>query len=126
MNILAPIIASFTGLILGTLWYSVLFAKQWQKLAGVTDAQMSKGMAKRALGSYILTLVMAFNLAAFMGPNSTPAFGLFAGFAAGFGWVAMAFGTNYLFEQKPLKLFLINGGYNVLLLTIMGFVISLF
>lgn len=126
INFLAAFIASFTGLILGFLWYSVLFAKPWQKLASVTDAQMQKGMGKRALGSYLLTLVMALNLAAFIGPAQTASFGLFAGLAAGLGWVAMAFGTNYLFEHRPLKLYFINAGYNILLLSIMGLIIGWF
>jgi len=122
----AAFVASLTGLILGYLWYSVLFAKSWQKLAGVSDSQMNTGMAKRALGSYLLTLVMALNLAAFIGPGQPPSFGLFAGFAAGFGWVAMSFGTNYLFEHRPLKLYLINAGYNIILLSLMGLIIGIF
>lgn len=128
MNIdfLAAFIASFSGLILGFLWYSVLFAKPWQRLAGVTDAQMQKGMPKRALVSYFLTLIMALTLAAFIGTEQTASFGLFAGLAAGLGWVAMAFGTNYLFEHRPFKLYLINAGYNIVLLTIMGLIIGIF
>ncbi len=126
INFLAAFVASFTGLILGYLWYSVLFAKQWQKLAGVSDAQMNKGMPKRAALSFLLTFVMAINLAAFIGNESDAAFGFFAGFAAGFGWVALSFGINYVFEHKPLKLLLINAGYFTVLLSIMGLIIGLF
>ncbi len=126
INLLSIFLASFTSLILGFLWYSVLFAKAWQKLSGVTNAQLETGMLKRAVGSYLLSLIMAINLAFFIGPNETSTFGLFAGFAAGFGWVAMAFGSNYLFEHRPMKLYLINAGYNILLLSIMGYIIGLF
>ncbi len=126
INLLSVFLASFTSLILGFLWYSVLFAKAWQKLSGVTNAQLETGMLKRAVGSYLLSLIMAINLAFFIGPNETSTFGLFAGFAAGFGWVAMAFGSNYLFEHRPMKLYLINAGYNILLLSIMGYIIGLF
>lgn len=125
INFLAAFIASFTGLILGYLWYSMLFAKSWQKLSGVTDAQMNSGVLKRIIGSYLLTLVMALNLAAFIGQQDAM-FGLFAGFAAGFGWVAMSFGNNYLFEHRPFKLFLINAGYNTILFSIMGLIIGFF
>ena len=126
INFLAAVVASFTGLILGYLWYSVFFAKSWQKLSGVSESQMNNGMPKRALGSYLLTLVMALNLSACIGPGQSPAFGLFAGFAAGFGWVAMAFGSNYLFEHRPSKLYFINAGYNIILLSIMGCIIGFF
>jgi hypothetical protein len=126
INFLAVFCASLLGLILGYLWYSVLFAKQWQKLSGVTDKQMVSGMAKRAIGSYLLTLVMSLNLAAFIGTEETPLFGLFAGLAVGLGWIAMSFGSNYLFEHRPLKLFLINAGYNTILLSLMGLIIGIF
>ena len=126
INFLAVFCASLLGLILGYLWYSVLFAKQWQKLSGVTDKQMGRGMAKRAIGSYLLTLVMSLNLAAFIGTEETPLFGLFAGLAVGLGWIAMSFGSNYLFEHRPLKLFLINAGYNTILLSLMGLIIGIF
>lgn len=125
INFTAALLASFTGLVLGYLWYSVLFGKEWQKLTGVTDKQMNTGMPMRAMGSWLLTLVMSLNLAAFIGPEADASFGLFAGFAAGFGWVAMAFGSNYLFEHRPLKLFFINAGYNIVLLSIMGFIVGL-
>lgn len=126
INFLAAFVASLTGLILGYLWYSVLFAKQWQKLAGVTDAQMSEGMPKRAGLSWLLTLFMSLNLAAFIGKEADGGFGLFAGFAAGFGWVALSFGINYLFEHRPFKLFLINAGYFTVLLSLMGLIIGAF
>ncbi len=126
INFVSGIVASFTGLVLGYLWYSVIFAKEWQRLSGVTDEQLGTGMAKKTIGSYLLTLVMSLTMAAFVGADATPMFGLFAGLAAGIGWVAMAFGTNYLFEHKPLKLYLINAGYNVVLLGIIGLIIGLF
>jgi len=126
INYISGIVASFTGLVLGYLWYSVIFAKEWQKLAGVTDEQLATGMVKKTIGSYLMTLVMSLTMAAFVGADATPMFGLFAGLAAGLGWVAMAFGTNYLFEHKPLKLYLINAGYNVVLLGIIGLIIGLF
>ena len=40
---------------------------------------------------------MALNLAAFIGPKASLAFGLFAGAAAGIGWVAMSLGVIYAF-----------------------------
>ena len=43
-----------------------------------------------------------------------------AGFAAGLCWVAASYGINYLFERRPLRLWLINGGYHVLQFTAFG------
>ena len=68
----------------------------------------------------LASLVMAFNLAAFIGPKASLGFGLFAGAAAAIGWVAMSLGVIYLFEQRSLKLWLINSGYQVVAYTLMG------
>jgi hypothetical protein len=67
---------------------------------------------------------MAFNLAVFMGPKASLSFGLFAGAAAGFGWVASSIGVTYLFERRSLKLFLINAGYHAVAFTLMGAIIG--
>lgn len=123
INYLAVIIAATSGFIIGGLWYSVLFAKNWQKLSGVTNEQLKNGTTKIFVGSFVLSAVMALNLAAFIGDGGF-AFGAFAGLAVGLGWVATAFGVNYLFERKPLQLFLINASYNVVTFTLMGMIIG--
>jgi len=46
------------------------------------------------------------------------------GFLAGFGWVATFVGTHYLFERRSLTLFLINAGYSIVALTVMGTIIA--
>jgi hypothetical protein len=63
---------------------------------------------------------MAFNLAAFIGPKGSLGFGAFAGFATGLGWVAMSLAVIYLFEQRSVKLWLINAGCQTLSYTLMG------
>lgn len=123
LNYLAILIAATSSFIIGGLWYSVLFAKRWQKLSGVTNDQLKRGMIKIFIGSFVLSLIMSLNLAAFIGDGGL-AFGTFAGLAVGFGWVATAFGINYLFERKPLQLFLINASYSVVAFTLMGLIIG--
>ena len=60
----------------------------------------------------------------FLGPEVNIGMGAFYGFLAGFGWVAMFIGTHYLFERKSFKLFLINAGYSIVALTVMGVIIG--
>lgn len=124
LNYLAILIAATSSFIIGGLWYSVLFAKRWQKLSGVTNDQLKHGIVKILTGSFVLSLIMSLNLAAFIGDGGL-AFGTFAGLAVGFGWVATSFGINYLFERKPLQLYLINASYNVVAFTLMGLIIGL-
>ena len=123
LNWLAVALAAISSFVIGGLWYSLLFARPWQRAAGVTDDQLKTGTAPVFLGSLILAIVMALSLAAFIGSNG-PAFGVFAGFATGATFVACAFGVNYLFERRSPVLFAINGSYNVVSFTVMGAIIG--
>lgn len=118
----AVLAAAALGFVTGGLWYSPLaFARAWMQVAGIDEAKARSAPMGRVFGlSALAQLVIAFNLAAFIGPKADLAFGLAAGLAAGLGWVAMSLGVIYLFEQRPLKLWLINAGYQVLTYTLMG------
>ena len=117
------LLAALSAFVIGGLWYSLLFARPWQKAAGVTDDQLKRGVVLAFVGTFVLSFVMAATLAAFIGPNGAP-FGAAAGAAAGLAWVAAAFGVNYLFERRSIALFAINGGYNVVTFTVMGVIVG--
>lgn len=121
-NFAAVAAAAALSFAIGGLWYSpLLFAKPWMKEVGLSEAQTRSAPMGRIFGlAALASLVMAFNLAAFIGAKASLAFGLFAGAAAGIGWVAMSLGVIYLFEQRSLKLWLINSGYQVVSYTLMG------
>ena len=127
VNLLAVIAAAVASFLLGGLWYSpVLFAKAWQREAGVSDAQLKSANMALIFGlAFVLSLVAAFVFALFHGPRPPLALGLGAGSSAGLCWVASSFGINYLFERKSLKLFLINGGYHTLQFTLIGLILAL-
>ena len=118
----AVIAAAALGFVIGGLWYSPLgFARVWLAAAGIDEAQARRASTPRVFALAALAqLVIAFNLAAFIGPRADLGFGLLAGLAAGLGWVAMSLGVIYLFEQRPLRLWLVNAGYQVLTYALMG------
>jgi hypothetical protein len=126
-NILAVIAAALATFVLGGLWYSpALFGKAWQREAGVTDEQMRTSNKALIFGlAFVLSLIAAFVFAMFLGPRPPVSLGLGAGFSAGLCWVAASFGISYLFEQRSLKLWLINAGYHTLQFTIIGLVLAL-
>ena len=123
INWLAVLLAALAGFIRGGLWYSVLFAKVWQREAGVTDEQLKHGTVRVFVGSFLLAVVMAVVLAAFIG-NGGAGFGAMAGLATGAAWVAAALGVNYLFERRSLTLLAINASYNIVTFTAMGAIIG--
>ena len=125
LNFLAIAVAAGTTFLLGGLWYSpILFATSWMREAGLTPEQTRQAKLARVFGlSALAALVMAVNLALFIGAQGV-AFGTFAGLATGLGWVAMSLGVIYLFEQRSLKLWLINSGYQVAAYTMMGAILG--
>ncbi len=127
INYVAVGLAALSAFFIGFLWYSVIFVKPWQRLIGMRDqggSSMPPNLGRLLVGSFILEVIMAFNLAAFIGPDADWLFGLAAGIAAGFGWVSLAFGVNYMFEGKSFKLWLINAGYNTVVFAVMGLIIG--
>jgi len=123
INWLGVLLAALATFAVGGLWYSVLFAKAWQREAGVMDEQLKHGTVRVFVGSFLLALVMAVVLAAFIG-DAGAGFGTLAGLAAGVAWVAAALGINYLFERRSLTLFAINASYSVVAFTAMGAIIG--
>lgn len=126
VNWLAVGIAGISAFVLGGLWYGPLFGKAWMRHSGVSEEMMKAASPARIYGgALILSLLAAFVFAMFLGPQPGVQFATAAGFAAGLAWVAASFGINYLFEHKPLGLWLVNGGYHTLQFTLYGFVLGL-
>ena len=125
INYLAILACGIAAFLIGGLWYSVLFATAWAQLNHFTEEDLRKGnMGLIFGGTFILTVLIAFNLVFFLGPDRTLGFSAIAGFMVGLFWVAAAFGITYLFERKPLGLFLINAGYHVVLFTVVGVILG--
>lgn len=125
-NIWAVLVAALSTFLIGGLWYSPsVFGKAWMRENGFTEEGMKNANMIKIFGlAFFLALIAAFNLAMYMGPENRPAMGAFWGFLAGFGWVATFIGTHYLFERKSFTLFLINAGYSIVSLTIMGIILA--
>ncbi|WP_139417617.1 DUF1761 domain-containing protein [Agromyces laixinhei] len=119
------LLAALSGFVIGGVWYSLLFAKPWQRAAGVADEALQHRALLAFAGTFVLSLVIAAALAAFIGRNGV-GFGAAAGAVAGIGWVAAAFGVNALFERRGLAWFAINGGYNAVTFTAMGAIVGAF
>lgn len=126
INYLAVLVAALSTFLIGGLWYSpMLFAKAWMRENGFTEEELKKGNMAKIFGlAFVLGLIAAFNLAMFLGEDTNAKTGAFYGFLAGAGWVATFIGTHYLFERKSFTLFLINAGYSIVALTVMGLILG--
>jgi len=126
INYYVVLVSALAFFVIGAIWYSpVLFANSWLKELGITKEDMAKGSMTKTFGvSFLLMLVMAFNLAAFIGNGMGIQFGATAGALTGIGWVALAIGINYLYERKSFRIWLINAGYMAVSFTVMGAIIG--
>lgn len=123
LNWIATIVAALSTFIIGGIWYSV-FEKPWMAVNNFTNEDLKKRKMMLVFGlSFFFTLLMSVNLAMFIGKQDW-AYGTIAGFMTGLGWVALGIAIISLFENRPLKYVLINGGYMIVSFTLMGAILG--
>jgi hypothetical protein len=125
LNLWAILAAAFSAFLVGGLWYSpVLFGRAWMKANAFGSTPPAAGPKTFAI-TFVMSLVMAVNLAMFLNdPKTTAVWGATAGFLAGFGWVAMGIAIVSMFEQRPWSYALVNGGYLTVALVLMGAILG--
>jgi len=129
INYLAVLVSAIAAFALGSLWYTALFGKIWQKEVGLSQEDISKSsMFKTMGGSFILMLIMVYGLAIFIqGHNETdltPVQGLYTGLAIGIFFNAASMGINYLYQLKSLRLWIIDAAYQIIYLGIAGLILG--
>jgi len=126
IRLLQPIVAALVMFVLGALWFGPLFSKPWMAAMGISPDTMNDkarpSIGPMLVGSFIGSLVMAFAMDCFIdrSMSRTLAGGASVGLYASIGFVATAYASTYLFGQKPLKLYVIDVGYQIVGLTIVG------
>lgn len=126
VNWIAVVAAGVSAFVLGGIWYGPLFGKAWQRHVGLSDEQVKAANMPRILGlSLLLSLLAALVFHMFLGASPEMGFAVGVGAASGLCWVAASLGIIYLFEQRSLALWLINGGYVTLQFTLYGLVLAL-
>ena len=131
VNLFIVLIAAVVNMVVGFIWYHPqVFGKAWMEAIGKTQKDL-EGMKKEANKAYALSflgaLVMSYVLANFVFYSQATNFkeGLVTGFLLWLGFIATIAWNNYLFEQKPKKLVLINSGYYLAALICMSIVLAL-
>jgi hypothetical protein len=125
VNYLAALVAALSSFLIGGVWYSpILFARAWMREAGLKEEELRRGVGKTFASAFVLSVVAAVNLAFFLGPDPSVAWGATAGALAGVGWVATGLAIVFLFERRSLMLTLIDSGYLAVAYTAMGAIIG--
>ena len=126
INWLAVVVATVSSFALGSLWYGPVFGRVWMAASGMTKETGAQGsMALTFGGTFVLNLCIATALALLAGPHAGWKMGLHTGLFSALFFVATSVGVIYLFEQRPLRLWLVNAGYQVVNFAIMGTIIGI-
>jgi hypothetical protein len=124
------LVAALAAFLIGALWYSpVLFAKAWIRANGYMPEKLAamRANAGRAYpGSFVAFVVMASVLGLFirhLGADSA-ADGAAWGFHAWLGFALPIGFTANLYSDKPAAAFLIDAGYQLVYMTVMGAILG--
>ncbi len=129
-NYLAVIVAAIVYWVLGAIWFGMIFGKPWMQLEHISEEQVAamKGAAVAVpyVVSFLLNLVIAFVLAQLCAWRNatTAARGASLGVLLWLGIVAPITYTTSMYEMRPTNLFLINEGYVLVGLLVMGAILG--
>ena len=128
--VLPVVVSAVVVFLLGALWYSpILFAKPWMRAHGHTEEKLRE-MQTRAGRAYALSfvcyLVMAVAMSILLHRVGVVSVltGVKLGALLGFGFAATISLTANLFSDKPLSAYLIDAGYQVVYLVVMGAILA--
>ncbi|MBL7896951.1 MAG: DUF1761 domain-containing protein [Crocinitomicaceae bacterium] len=129
INWLAVIVATIASFALGALWYSLFFKNTWNREVGIPEEKMKEANLAKIFGTcLLLTAVMATGMAMLIQGHGKGMIdwygGAWHGVFIGLCFVAPTIGINYLYQRKSIKLFLVDAGYQVAFLKIMGIILG--
>lgn len=130
INWLAVVVATLVAFVIGGVWYSPkVFGDTWKSLLGKKATTMNGTNLTHLMGyafalTFISLVVLAVVMYAIGSSVLSAGQGLLFGLIVGAGLVAVCIGINYTYEQRRLKLWLINSGYIVTYFAVAGMIIG--
>jgi hypothetical protein len=127
VNYIAVAATAILYWLIGAVWYSPwLFASQWLALIGKNMDELKKNGSVPYIGSFLANLVIAYVLARIViyARAQTLLKGFQIGLILSLAFVATTSLTQYLFEGRSIQLFLINAGYAVVGMSVMGAILA--
>ena len=128
LDLLTIVLGALAFFAVSALWYGVLFARPWRRAIGITDEMAAAGLRPRdkplwlIMGlAFLFELLISLTLAhqyAMTGPSDRAKMMIALGYGAML--MAPALGINYLFQNRPGKLFAIDAAHFVVGMAAMG------
>lgn len=130
-NISAILVCAVLNMVLGFIWYGLLFSKAFIQLMGISPDHMSDPASQKAavhgyFASFFSSILMAFVLSYIIIYTEavTAAEGLKLGLLSWAGFTLTTMLPNHYFSMRPLKLALINISYPMVGLSLMGMILA--
>jgi len=130
-NFSAILICAVLNMVLGFVWYGLLFSKAFIQLMGISPDHMSDPASQKAavhgyFASFFSSILMATVLSYFVifTETTTAIEGLKLGLISWLGFTLTTMLPNHYFSMKPLKLALINISYPLVGLSLMGIILA--
>lgn len=129
INWLAVFVAAVVSMVTGYLWYGPLFGKAWMKETGVSKKDMEKGMGMKYGIMFVGAIIMAYVYDnALIFAISYVGFGGVPGALTGafYNWLGFIMPVTLgmkLMEDRSWKLWIIQNGYYLVTLMLMGIVL---
>jgi hypothetical protein len=127
INFLALFVAAIVKSIIGMIWFSPpLFGARWIKYVQCSPEELKRGMPKALIVDVIGNFIMAFVLvhATHYAGAATAGQGAAVGFFNWLGFVAVATLFSVTFEKRPLALWAINNGFQLVGIVVMGIIVT--
>ena len=130
IDYLAVLVAPIPSMVVGFLWYGPLFGKMWMKLTNLDNKKMQaakkKGIGKTYALAFLTSLIMSYVLAHFVDyvDAKTIADGIVLGFWVWIGFLATTQIGSVFWENKPVKLYLINTLHYLVTLVVMAAILA--
>jgi hypothetical protein len=127
VNYLAVLIAAVANYVIATIWYAAIFGKLWQKLTGITDMKPAPmNIVLVFIGSFVLSYVLYHSIVfaeAYLKIGGIQG-GIMGGFFGWLGYIAPVTLSTKLYEKKPWGLWLLDNGFWLISLMVMGVIQS--
>ena len=127
INFAALAVAAAIKTVIGMIWFApATFGSRWIRYVQCDPEELKRGLPKALLADVISNFVMAYVLvhSAHYAGAANAGQGAAVGFFNWLGFVAVATLFSVTFEQRPLGLWVINNGFHLVGLVIMGIIVT--
>jgi uncharacterized protein DUF1761 len=130
LNYLAILVTAVVIFVIGALWYTVLFGKQWLAAHAYTPEQlegMKQGMGRAYGLSFVCYLVLAsvMSMLIFLLGIDNAAAGAKLGALCWLGFVATIGFTANLYSNKSFATYLIDASYQLVFMVVAGVLLAI-